>query len=229
MRAATRKTVKPKRPAMSDEERQLWADYHADRSDLNRNRLAEFHHGLVIYQAGKRYETLAPNAMIFLDDLVTYGTLGLFGAIRGFHPDRGLKFVTYANPRIWGAMQDGIRQMDWLRPIRRSPSWKSGHPQQISISSRDRENDDSGRDYNPIKDLMVSYDLDRLELRDQVKRALAGLSKVERIIVIEYHAHGRRMKDIAHDIGMSESRVSQMMKDILQRIRARFPNGIDAA
>ncbi len=46
------------------------------------------------------------------DDLVSYGTFGLIDAIEKFDHTRGLKFETYAIPRIRGAILDGLRAFD---------------------------------------------------------------------------------------------------------------------
>lgn len=48
------------------------------------------------------------------DDLVSYGTIGLIDALERFDPDRGVKFSTYANYRIRGAVIDQLRDLDWV-------------------------------------------------------------------------------------------------------------------
>jgi RNA polymerase sigma factor FliA len=53
-------------------------------------------------------------------DLVNYGMLGLSDAIDRFQPNRGIKFETYAIPRIKGIIIDELRKLDWLpRSIRK--------------------------------------------------------------------------------------------------------------
>ena len=47
-------------------------------------------------------------------DLVSYGLLGLIGAIERYEPDRDVKFETYAIARIKGAIIDELRAMDWV-------------------------------------------------------------------------------------------------------------------
>jgi RNA polymerase sigma factor for flagellar operon FliA len=47
-------------------------------------------------------------------DLVSYGLLGLIGAIERFDPSRDIKFETYAIARIKGAIIDELRSMDWV-------------------------------------------------------------------------------------------------------------------
>jgi RNA polymerase sigma factor FliA len=47
-------------------------------------------------------------------DLVSYGLLGLIGAIERFDPTRDIKFETYAIARIKGSIIDELRSMDWV-------------------------------------------------------------------------------------------------------------------
>jgi RNA polymerase sigma factor FliA len=52
-------------------------------------------------------------------DLVSSGVFGLIDAIERFDPSQGVKFETFATPRIRGAIYDGLRQLDWVpRSIR---------------------------------------------------------------------------------------------------------------
>ncbi|UCE62868.1 MAG: FliA/WhiG family RNA polymerase sigma factor [Nitrospirota bacterium] len=55
-----------------------------------------------------------------IEDLISVGTLGLLDALGKFDPTRNIKFRTYAEFRIRGAMLDEIRAMDWVpRSIRK--------------------------------------------------------------------------------------------------------------
>ena len=48
------------------------------------------------------------------EDLVSYGLLGLIGAIERFDINRDIKFETYAIARIKGSIIDELRSMDWV-------------------------------------------------------------------------------------------------------------------
>ncbi len=53
------------------------------------------------------------------DDIVNEGVLALISAIDTFDLDRGVKFETYANIKIKGAIVDFVRKQDWIpRKIR---------------------------------------------------------------------------------------------------------------
>ncbi|MDR1946768.1 MAG: FliA/WhiG family RNA polymerase sigma factor [Desulfovibrio sp.] len=49
-----------------------------------------------------------------LSDLIGAGTLGLMESFGKFRPDMGIKFDTYAENRIRGAMLDELRRLDWF-------------------------------------------------------------------------------------------------------------------
>ena len=46
-------------------------------------------------------------------DLIDVGVLGLLDAIDKFEPERNIKFKTYAEVRIRGAIIDSLRDLDW--------------------------------------------------------------------------------------------------------------------
>ena len=77
-----------------------------------RNVLMELHYPLVRHIAERLLQTLPRS--IELDDLVSAGLFGLMDAIRGFDPDRGIKFKTYCTTRIRGSILDQLRSQDWV-------------------------------------------------------------------------------------------------------------------
>jgi RNA polymerase sigma factor for flagellar operon FliA len=57
-----------------------------------------------------------------LADLVNTGVIGLIEAFANFDPNRGIKFETYAVPRIRGAILDELRSLDWVPRSTRAKS-----------------------------------------------------------------------------------------------------------
>jgi len=49
-----------------------------------------------------------------LDDLVSWGVLGLLDAVERYDPARRVAFATYARVRIRGAILDQLRELDWV-------------------------------------------------------------------------------------------------------------------
>jgi RNA polymerase sigma factor FliA len=90
----------------------LWREYKRTGERALRDRLILTYAPLVKYVAGRLGSGLP--AHVDEGDLVSYGLLGLIGAIERFDPDRDIKFETYAIARIKGSIIDELRSMDWV-------------------------------------------------------------------------------------------------------------------
>jgi RNA polymerase sigma factor for flagellar operon FliA len=90
----------------------LWRKYRASRDRQLRDRLILTYAPLVKFVAGRLGSGLP--AHVDEGDLVSYGLLGLIGAIERYDPDRDVKFETYAIARIKGSIIDELRAMDWV-------------------------------------------------------------------------------------------------------------------
>jgi len=58
------------------------------------------------------------------EDLKSIGVVGLIDAANKFDPERGIKFSTYAEHRVKGAILDELRSMDWVSRSVREKSRK---------------------------------------------------------------------------------------------------------
>jgi RNA polymerase sigma factor for flagellar operon FliA len=90
----------------------LWQEFRRTGDKGLRDRLILTYAPLVKYVAGRLGSGLP--AHVDENDLVSYGLLGLIGAIERFDPDRDIKFETYAIARIKGSIIDELRAMDWV-------------------------------------------------------------------------------------------------------------------
>ncbi len=90
----------------------LWRDYRQTRDRSLRDRLILTYAPLVKFVAGRLGASLPSH--VDEQDLVSYGLLGLIGAIERYDPDREIKFETYAIARIKGAIIDELRSLDWV-------------------------------------------------------------------------------------------------------------------
>jgi RNA polymerase sigma factor for flagellar operon FliA len=96
----------------ADETQTLWLQYRKSGDQALRDRLILTYAPLVKYVAGRLGSGLP--AHVDEGDLVSYGLLGLIGAIERYDPGRDVKFETYAIARIKGAIIDELRAMDWV-------------------------------------------------------------------------------------------------------------------
>ena len=90
----------------------LWRRYKSSGDERARERLVVAYSPLVKYVSGRMASGLP--AHVDEADLISYGLVGLIGAISRFEPAREIKFETYAITRIKGAIIDELRSLDWV-------------------------------------------------------------------------------------------------------------------
>ncbi len=100
----------------------LWQAYHQQKSPELRNQLMVKYLGLVHYVVNKLFKSIPSN--VDREDLVHIGVIGLSEALDRYNPYFGIKFETYAIPRIKGAIIDELRKQDWIPRSLRSKSNK---------------------------------------------------------------------------------------------------------
>ncbi len=193
---------------------------------------------LVRYIAARIASTIP--ASVELEDLIQTGTLGLIDAVRRYDPSKGIPFPAYARFRIRGAILDALRSLDWATRSQRterkaiaSAAAADGSAQAqaaqyrffslgpvVSLSSR-RE----GNEEVPAPDVPCGENLhpDRLfeanEARELVARALHVLPDRYRKVVVMYYSGDWSMRDIGRSLGVNESRVSQIHKAALGKMK----------
>ncbi len=218
----------------------------------------------VKYLAHRAAVGLPPS--VDISDLINYGVIGLMDAMEKYNPQKGVKFKTYAETRIRGAMLDGMRAEDYLsRHARRKKrglerAYKTVE-QGIGRPATDVEIarhmgisiDELGDLLKGVKgaslvgleevfegDGAIKYarlrtngDSDpyvlvqREQLRHVVAGAVSKLPEREQKVCGLYYCDELSMKEIGQILGVSESRVSQLHKKALLRVRAALENKFD--
>ena len=88
-------------------------------SSSDRNEIFLKYIPLLKFIAGRIAMRLPPH--IDINDIISAGALGLIDAVDKFDETKGIKFKTYAEFRVRGAMLDSLRNMDWVsRSVRKS-------------------------------------------------------------------------------------------------------------
>lgn len=85
--------------------------YNSKFNETCRNRLMLHYTSLVRFVVVKRAGHLPQH--VDREDLVSYGMFGLLDAIEKYDPTLG-DFEHYAPRRIWGAVRDALRKLDWV-------------------------------------------------------------------------------------------------------------------
>lgn len=97
-----------------------WRRYQKDPSPEMRRRLLDKYVPLV-RNVATRMAMGFPRS-VELTDLINTGVIGLIEAFSHYDPARGVKFETYAVPRIRGAILDELRALDWVPRSTRAKS-----------------------------------------------------------------------------------------------------------
>jgi RNA polymerase sigma factor FliA len=215
--------------------------------------------GLPFVEAlARRMAASMPNS-IDIGDLVQDGVLGLIDAAHRFDAERGIKFETFAERRVRGAMIDALRRDAWPRGVRRQRREldaarealrrELGHePSMADLAARVGSDEKrlsrtivrintiestsplaTGEHFDEasLPPALVPSEPDspdaayeKLETRNRVRAAIQSLPWRERKVVGLYYYGEVTMKQIGAEIGVNESRVSQLHARAIRRLRA---------
>ncbi len=98
----------------------IWENYKKTLDPVTRDKLLREYLQLV-KNVASRMAIGFPKSVEF-NDLVNTGVIGLIEAFNNYDPARGVKFETYAVPRIRGAILDELRALDWVPRSTRAKS-----------------------------------------------------------------------------------------------------------
>jgi RNA polymerase sigma factor for flagellar operon FliA len=195
---------------------------------------------------------------IELGDLVQDGMLGLIDAACRFDEARGIKFETFAERRVRGAMIDALRRDAWPRGVRRQRRQLEAAREQLrrelgaepslaDLAARVGSDEarlgrtivriatiestsplSAGENVDganlpaalvPSEPTAPDRAFEEKEVRDRIRAAIASLPPRERRVVALYYYAEATMKQIGAEIGVNESRVSQLHARAIQRLK----------
>ena len=214
--------------------------------------------GLPFVEAlARRMAATMPHS-IDLSDLVQDGVIGLIDAAHRFDDSRGIKFETFAERRIRGAMIDALRKDAWPRGVRRvrreleaareKLRLSLGHEPSLAdlaeaIGSDEKrlgktivrintiestspfssaENVDEAQlpaVLVPAEPERPDLQYERDEVKNRVRNAIATLPVREQKVIALYYYNEVTMKDIGTELGVNESRVSQLHARAIRRLK----------
>ena len=210
-----------------------------------------------VEQLARRVAATMPHS-IDIGDLVQDGVIGLIDAARRFDEGRGIKFETFAERRIRGAMIDALRKDAWPRGVRRQrreleaareelrrelgcePSLadlaaKVGSDEKRlgrtivrinAIESTSPLANNEHLDESTLPAALIPSEpeqpdaaYEREETKERVRAAIASLPPREQKVIGLYYYGEATMKQIGAEIGVNESRVSQLHARAIRRLR----------
>ena len=201
--------VLPQPLSREQEEEALIAWENGD--EAARSRLIEHNLRLVVYIA-KRYETNP----IFMEDLISIGSIGLIKAVNTFRRDKNIKLVTYASRCIENEILMFLRKKS-----RRKVEVSFDEPLNIAHDGNELLlSDELGTDHDT-----VIREFEKNENRRELLKAMKGLKERERMILqMRYGIEHEELtqKDIARKLGISQSYISRLEKRILQKLKVQM-------
>jgi RNA polymerase sigma factor FliA len=118
----------------------LWEQYTVTHEPDVKRRIVLQYMDLVRYVVSKySLQQQGKGHGLEYDDVVHFGVLGLLTAIDRFSPTQGVKFETYAVPRIRGAILDEMRKLDWVPRSVREATRKVGRAANAVMQESGRE------------------------------------------------------------------------------------------
>ena len=198
-------------PLEAAAEKKAIKDLGTEKDENARKVLIEHNLRLVVYIA-KKFD----NTGVGVEDLISIGTIGLIKAINTFNPSKKIKLATYASRCI---------ENEILMYLRRNSKTK------MEVSIDEPLNVDWDGNELLLSDILgteedtIYRDLEDEAERKILFRALNKLSGREKLIVrMRFgldHPEGKEMtqKEVADQLGISQSYISRLEKKIMHRLR----------
>ena len=210
-----------------------------------------------VEQLARRVAATMPHS-IDIGDLVQDGVIGLIDAAHRFDEARGIKFETFAERRIRGAMIDALRKDAWPRGVRRQRRELEAAREQLrrelghepsladlanklgsdekrlgrtivrinAIESTSPLANNDNLDESSVPEALIPSEpeqpdaaYERAETTSRVRAAIGTLPPREQKVIGLYYYKEATMKEIGQEIGVNESRVSQLHARAIRRLR----------
>jgi RNA polymerase sigma factor for flagellar operon FliA len=190
-------------------------------------------------------------ASVDIDDLIAIATEELIKVSRRYDPKQNDNFWGYAKQRVQGGMLDYLRSLDVvsrgdrkiIKDIEKT-SIEYYHKYQEEPSDeylakkldlplkKIKKAKLAGEIYNvmPIEEQLNFFEniekkVEEEELIDVIKKELSNMTKREQLVIQLYYFEELSLKEISEMLGITESRISQIHKNVIKKIRERLANG----
>lgn len=144
---------------------------------------------------------------IDLEEVKSAAYLGLVEAASRYKPELNVEFTTFSYPRIWGAIHDYLREQGWMK--------RGEYQQMLSLDVPNTESENGNLsdmiEAKPQDDTEECFEVITLKLGYQAKEVL------RHYFIDEYS-----MKEVGDKFGVSESRISQLIKTYKSQIKGQW-------
>lgn len=178
----------------------------------------------LVKSVARRFQRRVPPCVTF-DDLASAGMIGLMQAVDRFDETRGLKFKTYAQHRVWGAMQDFLRDEDPLSRTER----RRARECVPALSAAGYGNSTATVSLDQIHPrCLAAPGSTAFAVRSDLQAARRCLSARENRLITLLYDFGWQNREVAADLGVHESRISQIKQRALSKLRFQLDSGTTA-
>lgn len=198
-------------PLSAREEKQCLCELRGEENEAKRarDRLIEHNLRLVVY-ISKKFE----NTGVFVEDLISIGTIGLMKAINTFNPEKNIKLATYASRCIENEILMYLRRNQKIRT-----EVSIDEPLNMDVDGNELLlSDILGTDGDVISK-GLEEEIDRQLLKEVVKI----LNDREKMIIrlrfgLDGSGQEKTQKEVADMMGISQSYISRLEKKIMKRL-----------
>lgn len=193
-----------------------------------------------------RLKERLPSSIDYMD-LCAIGTEELVKLARRYDESQNDSFWGYAKTRVYGAMLDYLRSLDMVSRSSRRLIKEIDSAIEVYLADHDEEPCDAelsqilGIEEEKIHEARIASDiytvmplddqlgtpeesgmLERLEYEDlieAIKDVLMGFDEREQMIIQLYYFEELTLKEISEIVNITESRISQIHKSVIRRIK----------
>ena len=226
---------------MDSEVTVLWSSFSASRDPDLRQVLIQRYGAIARTIAAKLYKG-RPDDTVHFDDYLQYARVGLIESIDRFDGARGTPFEAYASYRIRGAVLNGLSRETELRARYSRREFRVTEREEslagpMLLHPDSAELDDFIRltvglavgfiledgftelsDPTPAANPYAQAEL--AQLRRRIRDLVTQLPARERQVLQAHYYEHREFQEVAHRMGISKGRVSQLHARALAQIRA---------
>ncbi len=184
-----------------------------------------------------------------LDDLISYGQVGLAEAARDFDQTRGIQFTTYAYYRVRGAVLDGLSTMSWFsradysrgryeqganavlkettaeQGVAAELDWFSNTTRSLSAAWMMSQFAGDEADSRGVDNRCPSETSEAADLKRTMEQVLDTLPEQERSLIRGIYFDGLSIKDAGEKIGISKAWASRLHSRILNSLALQLSDG----
>lgn len=228
-------------------ENELWKSYFATKATATREKLIAIFMPYAKNIAGSIYNHIPDSVCVQDEDLIGWAYIALIDAIDNCTEELYTTFRTYMYTRVKGYILNELEALNdmtayarkrittvhnerdtFYKKYGRVPT-ESELAEALNTTAKDisklLQMDSGYKESNYIEDItpdasLMAVDND-MEFEEELNKLLNGLTEKEKAIFIGIHIENKTQKELSKEINMSEARITQVNKHVLQVLKGK--------